>query len=279
MLRALLLLLALVAFTLDASPRPKGAAAEAAVAAFGGHGLVSRASQDKKAPPDPKPRISMALPLAIAPGTTSKITLRGLNLDQATEVKFAEPIEGATVVVKSKGKAEIPKESDPAVYGDTKTDLEVKLPAEMAGGKVSLVAVNPAGATAPYELAVVKTVSEKEPNGAFATAQPVEAGQTIQGAVSGALDVDVFRIEGKKGQTWTFEVEAQRRGSVLDPMLTLHSSAGQILAVSDDTASSRDAAIKVALPADGVYTITVMDAHNAGGATHAYLLRIGRSEN
>ena len=61
-------------------------------------------------------------------------------------------------------------------------------------------------------------------------------------------------------------------------MLTVHTSAGQILAVSDDTASSRDAVIKVALPADGAYTVTLMDAHNAGGAMHVYLLR-ARREN
>jgi hypothetical protein len=234
------------------------------------------AQEDKKAPPDPKPRISMAIPLSAAPGATSKITIRGLNLDQATEIKFAEPIEGASVIVKSKGKAEMPKESDPAVYGDTKVELEVKLPAEMAEGKMSLIAVNAAGATAPHDLAVVKTVPEKEPNGAFATAQPVESGQTVQGAISAPLDVDVFKIEGKKGETWTFEVEAQRRGSVLDPMLTVHTSAGRILAVSDDTTSSRDAAVKVILPGDGSYTVTLMDAHNAGGAMHVYLLRARR---
>ena len=238
--------------------------------------LALVAAQDKKAPPDPKPLISMAIPLAVAPGATSKLVLRGLNLDQATEVRFAEPIEGATVVVKSKGKAELPKETDPAVYGDTKVDLEIKLPGEIA--KASLVVVNGAGTTTPYELAVVKAVPEKEPNGAFATAQPVESGQTVQGAVSGALDVDVYRIDGKKGETWTFDVEAQRRGSVLDPMLTVHTSAGQILTVSDDTASSRDAAIKVVLPADGAYTVTLMDAHNGGGAMHVYLLR-ARREN
>jgi hypothetical protein len=235
------------------------------------------AQEDKKAPPDPKPRISMTVPLAIAPGATSRISLRGLNLDQATEVRFAEPIEGASVVVKSKGKAEIPKETDPAIYGDTKVDLEVKLPAGVE--KAALVAVNGAGTTAPHELVVAVTVAEKEPNGAFATAQPVDSGQTVQGAVSGALDVDVFKIEGKKGETWTFEVEAQRRGSVLDPMLTVHGSGGRILAVSDDTSTSRDAAVKVTLPSDGAVTITVMDAHNAGGSTHTYLLRVRRTEN
>jgi hypothetical protein len=66
---------------------------------------------------------------------------------------------------------------------------------------------------------------------------------------------------------------------VLDPMLTVHGSGGRILAVSDDTSTSRDAAVKVTLPSDGAVTITVMDAHNAGGSTHTYLLRVRRTEN
>ena len=242
--------------------------------------LFAAAQDDKKGPPpDPKPRISMALPLGVTPGSTTKVTLRGLNLDQATEVKFSEPIEGASVSVKGKGKAEIPKETDPAVYGDTKVDLEVRLPAEVAAEKVSLVAVNAAGETKPHELVVLAKaalVQEKEPNGGFATAQPVESGQVVQGAISQALDVDVFKFAGKKGETWTIEVEANRRGSILDAMLTVHNSAGNTLAVSDDSASTRDASVKLTLPADGVVFVTLMDAHNSGGATHVYLLRIRR---
>jgi hypothetical protein len=233
---------------------------------------------DKKPPPDPKPRISMALPLAISPGAVAKVTLRGLNLDQASDVKFSLPIEGATIAIKSKGKAEIPKETDPAVYGDTKAELEIKLPAEFAADKVGLIAVNPKG-EASYELRVIskdKLVPEKEPNGGFATAQAVQAGQTIQGTIGQALDVDVFKFAGKKGETWTIEVEAQKRGSVLDPLLTLYDSAGHIVATADDSEASRDPSLKVTLPQDGTYLIALIDAHNAGGVTHPYLLYLRR---
>jgi hypothetical protein len=240
--------------------------------------LCAAVQEDKKAPPDPKPRIAMALPLAVTPDASAKVTLRGLNLDQASEVKLAEPIEGVSIAIKSKGKAEIPKETDPAVYGDTKIEIEIKLP-EAAPEKLQLLALNAAGQTTPYELLVLpkdKVVLEKEPNGGFATAQPVEAGQVVQGAVSQPLDVDVFKFTGKKGESWRIEVEANRRGSILDPMLTVHDAAGNTLAVSDDSASTRDASIQLTLPADGVYYVTLMDAHNSGGATHAYLLRLRR---
>jgi hypothetical protein len=238
--------------------------------------LLCSVQEEKKGPVDPKPRISMAIPLGVVPGTTSKITVRGLNLDNLTELKLSEPIEGATVTIKSKGKAEIPKETEPALYGDTKVDVEIKMPAE-APEKIALVAVNAAGQTAPHELPVLakeKLVLEKEPNGGFATAQPVEAGQTVQGSVSQALDVDVFKIIGKKGETWVFEVEAQRRGSVLDAMLTLHDAASHLVASADDAQTSRDPVLRVTLPADGPYYVTLMDAHNGGGSSHVYLLRV-----
>ncbi len=240
--------------------------------------LCGALQDDKKAPPDPKPRIAMALPLSVTPGATAKVTLRGLNLDQATEVKLAEPVEGATIVIKSKGKAELPKETDPAVYGDTKVDVEITLP-ERPLEKLPLVALNAAGQTVPYELLVLpkdKLVGEKEPNGGFATAQPLEAGQVVQGGISQAMDVDVFRVAGRKGETWVFEVEAQRRGSILDAMLTVHDKTGQTVATLDDAKATRDPSLRVTLPADGPYFVTVLDAHNAGGSTHVYLLRVAR---
>jgi len=193
-------------------------------------------------------------------------------------VKFAEPIEGASIAVKSKGKAEMPKETDPAVYGDTKVELEIKLP-EAGAEKVSVIAVNAAGQTAPHELPVLakdKVVLEKEPNGGFASAQPVESGRVVQGVVSQAMDVDVFRIAGRRGETWVFEVEAHRRGSILDAMLTVHNQEGQVVATMDDAKASRDPALRVTLSTDGPTFVTVMDAHNTGGATHAYLLRVAR---
>jgi len=240
--------------------------------------LAALPQDDKKPPADPRPRIAMALPLAISPGAAAKVTLRGLHLDQAGEVKFAEPLPGAQVAVLSRGKADIPKETDPSVYGDTRVELEIRLPADFAADRVGLVAVHPKG-EAVYELRVLpkdRLVTEKEPNGGFSTAQAVEAGQTIQGAIGQAMDVDVFKFAGKKGETWIVEVEAQRRGSVLDPILTLFDSAGHILATADDTEASRDPSLKVTLPKDGTYLISVIDAHNAGGATHPYLLSVRR---
>ena len=42
--------------------------------------------------------------------------------------------------------------------------------------------------------------------------------------------------------------------------------------------ASRDPLLRLKLPADGVYTVTLMDAHNQGGPTHPYLLHVRRED-
>lgn len=244
--------------------------------------VLPAAAQEKKAPPKPpNPKIAFAVPLGVVPGTTTKLTVRGLNLDQATEVRFAEAVEGAEVRVKSKGKAEVPKDAEAAVYGDTKLDLEVLLPAGAAPARLALVVVNPAGTTEPHELAVTpkeRWVLEKESNGGFRDAQPLEAGKVLQGAVGQAMDVDVFKLAGKAGEWWEFDVRASRHGSPLDALLTLYDAAGTIVAVSDDGEGTPDPTLRVKMPADGAYSLVLVDAHNQGGASHVYLLHARRSE-
>lgn len=236
--------------------------------------LGTAAAQEKKEPPkSPLPKIAFAQPFAIVAGKPAKLSLRGLNLDAATEAK----IEGATVAIKGKGKAEVPKEQDPGVYGDTKLDLEVTLPA--GSPSASITVTNPSGVTGPYVFEVLApdaVLAEKEPNGGFAEAQAWEAGKSVMGAIGQAQDVDCFRIEAKKGETWEFEAVAQRRGSPLDAMLTLHDPKGRIVLATDDGSDSRDPVLKAKITEDGPHVLVLMDAQNVGGSTHVYVLRARR---
>jgi hypothetical protein len=62
----------------------------------------------------------------------------------------------------------------------------------------------------------------------------------------------------------------------LDALLTLHDPKGRVLASSDDGSETRDPALKVVLKSDGAHVLSLVDAHNAGGSTHVYLLRARR---
>jgi hypothetical protein len=231
-------------------------------------------AQDKK-PPEKKdaPRVVVAVPLGIPAGKTTKVTLRGLRLDTATEVRCGAP--KATAKVVSKGKATVPNMQEAKHVGDTQVEVEVTLPADAAEGMSELTVVTPAGESAPHKLLVEKTVSvisEKEPNNGFKQAQPVALPQAVDGTISQNQDVDVYRFEGKAGQRVVIEVFAARYGSALDSFLSLHDADGRLLATCDDIDGSTDSRIEATLPKDGAYYASVIDANDIGGPAHVYRL-------
>lgn len=224
--------------------------------------------QDKKEPPKPDPKAIFAVPLSVKPGATTKLLIRGLSLEQASEVKAAGAVEAK---IKSKGKAVVPANQDAAVYGDTQVEVEIKT-APDASGEIALEIVTPAGTAPALKVPVAAAVAEKEPNGGFAQAQALEAGRVVEGAIGGPKDVDVFKLTGKAGETWTIEATAARLGSPLDPVLLVHDASGRQIALADDAPAGRDPVLRLAIPADGTYFVSLLDAHDTGGGTHAYLL-------
>lgn len=225
-------------------------------------------------PPPQNPHVIVVSPLGVAPGVATKITVRGLRLDSATQVRFQDA--KASVKVLSKGKAPVPDKQEPTRVGDTQVEAEVTLPPSTPAGTVSFVVVNAAGESPPHRLLVDGAggpVKEKEPNNGFAQAQPIRVPQTVEGAINPAQDVDVFRFEGKQGEHLVCEVLAARHGSALDSILTLSDAAGHELASNDD-ADGADSRLEVTLPAAGTYYLTVMDAHDQGGPAHVYRLSV-----
>jgi hypothetical protein len=233
--------------------------------------LAALAPQEKKkeeAPPVPK--ILYFTPIAVAPGAKVKVTVRGLNLDLTSAVE----IPGVEVALKGKSKVALKDNAEPELFGSSQADLELKIPADAKDGELEVKLTNPAGVATGALRLVVGALSEKEPNNGFAQAQPAEAGKRVLGSVAGPKDVDVYRIDGKKGEVWS--IEARRCGSPLDPLLTLYSAAGHALASQDDAGRDRDARLEVTLPSDGPYYLSLLDAHDAGGNTHGYLLTFQR---
>jgi len=235
------------------------------------------AAEEKK--PEKKkepPQIAVVIPFNLIPGETNKIKIRGLNLTNVTEIRFAEGKQ-IEAVIKSRGKAEVPKEADVKKWGDTQLEVEVKLPAEISPETNTFTAVSPDGESEPRLIAITtrkSLIMEKEPNGSFKQAQPVEFGKTVQGTVGDAKDVDVFRLEGKHGQQIVAEAIASRYGSLLDPVLTLYDMYGHIIVSVDDVDESNDPVLRARLPADGNYFISVIDANDRGGQAYSYNLLV-----
>ena len=239
-----------------------------------GLAILPGAAQDKKKPaPKNEPNVLLTIPLGAAPGKTTKITIRGSNLDTANEVKVVD--NKGTVKILNKGKAGVP-DKNPEKVGDTQIEIELKLDAKFSGESIALVVVTHNGETKPH-LVLVETVlpvvAEKEANDGFRSAQAVTFPIVIEGAINRPKDVDVFRFEGKKGQKLHAEVLASRHGSPLDAMLSLFDARGESLAFNDDfTKEHHDAKIEFTLPADGTYYLSLIDAHDSGTNLHVYRL-------
>lgn len=233
--------------------------------------ILPSAAQDKKKPASKaEPRVIFTIPLGAVPGKTTRLTLRGNHLDDAKEVKIQDG-KGSVKILK-KGKAAVP-DKNPEKVGDTQIEIELILDAKLAGESISLIVVTPNGETKPHAVLIAPAIAEKEPNDGFKSAQAVTLPTVIEGTIGRPRDVDVFRFDGKKGQKLFAEVLASRHGSPLDAILTLYDARAEQIASNDDFAKDhRDAKIEMVLPADGVYYLSLVDAHDSGSNLHVYRL-------
>lgn len=227
--------------------------------------LLAFAAQDKK-PDGPKPLYTV--PLAAAPGAKTKLVLRGLKLDTVTEVKAAVPVK-----LLSKKKAPGPTNFPVERAGDSECEIEVELPRDFAAAALDLTTAGPGG-SGTYKLTIGTSLAEKEPNDGFAAAQGLTLPATVIGTIGRDRDVDVFRFAGKAGEVVRIEVTAARLGSPTDALLTLYDADRRVLAINDDANGSVDPVLSVTLPKDGVYFVSLIDAHDVGGAMFPYRLTV-----
>ncbi len=234
-------------------------------------------SQDKKEPDkkkDPPPKVLYAVPLVAKLGEKQKLALRGKGLAAVKDVKVAGADEAKVKVLGAKAVG-VPANFPGDRVGDSEVEIELELPKDAKPGAVKLTAVGPGGDSNAYTLLVrdeLPAVAEKEPNDGFDQAQKVAVPAAIEGTIKNERDVDVFKFEGKKGDKVRIEVQAARFGSPLDALVVLYDANRAVVDSADDTDGTPDPVLKVALPKDGVYYISVIDAHDLGGANFGYRL-------
>jgi hypothetical protein len=236
--------------------------------------LLSAAEDKKDEKKKETPKVTMALPFGVTPGT-NKITIRGLLLTNATAVRLLSA-EDATAEILSRGKATVPDKADPKRIGDTQLELRILLPEKFPVGDLPFIAFTPDGDTSTNFLHVVTRAGmfrEKEPNPGFRKANDIALPQTILGTIQDANDVDVFHFKGRAGEKISFATLSGRYGSTLDPILNVFDANGHALKTSDD-AKDLDAHLTLTLPRDGDYFLAINDAHDRGGLTYSYAIQI-----
>ncbi len=230
--------------------------------------------------PAERPKIIAVSPLTLMPGANVHLKIRGLKLRDATEVRVSGAPAGVRAEIVEKKAAEVPNGLDGKLFGDTLVEVTLPVPDEPSAVGIHLSVITPSGTTPTAEVRIAlpgSFVPEKEPNNGFREAQPTEFKRTIFGTVKEDKDVDVFRFAAQSGQRIVAEIFAARGPSLLDPVLTLCTAQGQILATSDDSLG-RDARLEARLTSTGDYLLVVQDAHDRGTVWHGYELMLGEAE-
>ncbi len=220
-------------------------------------------------PPKDQPVARYAIPLAIPAGPKAKVVLRGAKLDTATEVKA----DAGTLKITRKGKVTPPNNYPVEKIGDSEVEVEIELPADFKGEAVTFTVVTPGGTSEPLSVPLGKGATpEKEPNDGFDKAQELSMPAIVDATISREKDTDVFKVVGKKGQKLT--VAATSHGSPADLLLSVYDANRQLLLTVDDVGGKTDPSAAVTLPADGVYYISVLEAHDLGGTGFGYRLTV-----
>lgn len=154
---------------------------------------------------------------------------------------------------------------------------------EAAGQAIPAQLNAPLPADAPADYAHAFTVGAKRTNPVLldvddlpeildrSKTHPLPA--VFNGRIARAGDVDTWKWQGKKGDTWDFDLRAIRLGSKLDGIVTISDPAGKTLAKGEATAT--DPAVRFTVPADGEYHVQVHDRFRSrGGPDFAYRLRV-----
>jgi hypothetical protein len=196
-------------------------------------------------------------------GGTTTVTIDGDDLGKP--FKFLSPFAKAPKLL-------LPfpaKQTLKPGYTDKKAEFEVTLADDVTPGLYHLRTVTEGGVSLPVVVGVDRL--RQVALAAKIDALPVAA----HGSLSGATVAETT-FTGKANEKVTIEIEAQRIGSKLRPVVHLYNAKKLQLAWAWGTpALAGDARLEVTLPADGTYTLTLHDAEYAGAAPGHFRLKAG----
>lgn len=201
-----------------------------------------------------------------APSITN-VSPRGLQIGQKTTLTIA----GADLSADCQLVGEVAIASQKIKTGAKANRLEIEVELDPAAqpGLYSLRVAGPTGISSPIVVGV-----DQLPQRSF---EPTinEVPVALSGTVGGAQVLQT-KLTGKKGQPLILDVEAQRLGSGLKPVIRLSDAEGKQIAFSPPRSIiGGDARIETVLPRDGEYSIELQDELFRPAGQGFFRLKIG----
>lgn len=168
--------------------------------------------------------------------------------------------------------------------------VEVTIDREAATGNRELRLLTRAGLTNPvcFQVGGLPEVREQEAPPRVADRLPAEAPLELPVMLNGQImggDVDCFRFHAKEGQQLVIVAHARELIPYVadavpgwfQAVLSLSDAEGRELAFADDYEFNPDPVLRFAVPADGVYALTIRDALYRGRQDFVYRIAIGET--
>lgn len=206
-------------------------------------------------------------PVCAVEPTIRAINIRGLQIGGTTELVC----DGDDFTTETKLLLPFAAEQELKTGStDKKATFSVKLPNDIEPGYYQLRIATAGGVSLPIVIGV-----DRLPQLAFAPLIEKLPVSTF-GSVSGSAIIET-KFNGKKEESVTIEIEAQRLGSKLRPVIHLYDAKGKQLAWAWSQPSLfNDARLETILPADGDYRVTCHDLEYAAPSPNYFRLKIGQ---
>jgi hypothetical protein len=212
------------------------------------------------------PQITQFDPLALAPGKTVDLAIRGQNLQDAR-----------TLWTSFAARCEFVATDDESTKKGEKLVCRVTVPRGEQVGFGAMRLVTSEGVSNPILVMLddLPTVPEASDNHTIEQAQPIDWPIAVDGQ-GDPVQEDWFRFHAAAGQQISFEVVSQRLGSKLDPVLRLLAADGkEVIRLDDAESSGGDSRFAHSFESDGEYLLALKDVRHAGGNELRYRLRVG----
>lgn len=110
--------------------------------------------------------------------------------------------------------------------------------------------------TGPYALNITAERLPRDTVGnSSSTGARLTAGQSVDGTLDFPGDTDWYRIRLEEGQSYRFTLNASGASPVGDPLIRLHDSSGNELAVDDDGGDGLNSYLEYTAPSTGTYFV------------------------
>ena len=233
------------------------------------------------------PILKSVAPLGIARGTTTELTVEGLNLAKASAIYFNEPgITGRILSIK-----ELPDLPDTRLGSNgtpstidlgplpprNEVRVEVDISPEAEIGPALFRLQTPLGTTTQGRFLVEPYYGEtpdKEPNNTPENAVETVLPTILTGTISKPGDLDFFKIQAKAGEELIFEDPATLIGSTLQPVVSILADDQTVLKEYSGDGTPLRFAHK--FDKAGTYYIRVADFGDSGRSSNFYRLKVGQ---